>query len=152
MTAIDKPNPFHVLCLPTDAVNDDIVGEGQVLSDLAADDDERLLIRWALEQLLTHPLTRLGYEIFEVPGAQYHDEAWEALVRKNRRNPVDLTAMRRGAEPPGPGDFNLTALLDLSLDGLLTTPPVDVRAAIDEPPVPPGHGAPPLEVAHVVFG
>ncbi len=152
MIANDKPNPFQVLGLPTDASNDDIVSRSQELSDLAASEEERLLVRWAVEQLITHPFTRLEYELFEIPGARYEDEEWEELVRKNRRNPVDLEALRGDASPPRLEDFDLAALLALLLDALLEAPPIDIRPALEAPPAAPDAGAPPLEVAHVVFG
>ena len=55
-------------------------------------------------------------------------------------------------ERPGVNDFNMAALIRLLLDGLLTLPETNIRAAIDTAPVEPGPGLPPLEVRDVIFG
>ncbi len=152
MITTDKPNPFQVLELPTDATNADIVARGQELCDLAETDEQRLLYRWAMEELITHPFTRLEYELFEIPDAEYENLDWDRFARKHRRNPVDLAALAREASPPGLDDFDLAALMQLLLDGLLTVPEADVRAALENSPFEAGCGPPPLEVRDVIFG
>src|SRR5439155_1678286 len=56
----DKPNPFVVLGLPTDASEAEIAERAQELSDLAPTDEARRLHRWAREQVITRPRTRLA--------------------------------------------------------------------------------------------
>ena len=152
MVSTDKPNPFQVLGLPADATNEDIVTRGQELCELAETEDRRLLCRWAIEQLITKSSTRLEYELFEVPGAQYEDLDAEPFYRRNRRNPVDLGALARAAPPPCLEDFNLATLIGMLLDGLLKVPETDLQAIVDSCPFDAGYGPPPLEVRDVIFG
>lgn len=152
MIAADKPNPFRVLALATDATTEDIVARGQELSHLAESDEERVLCRWAMEQLITHPMTRLEWELFEVPGAQYRDEAWERFVRTHRRSPVDLAALGREAPPPRLEDFDLAALARLLAESLIAAEPVDLACLVDRAPVTFEIGPPPVEVGDVAFG
>lgn len=152
MISTDKPNPFAVLGLSTTASQEEIVTRGQELCDLAENDEQRLLYRWAMEQLITHPNTRLGYELFEPPDAQYEDREWEKFARDFRRNPIDLSTLTRDVAPPKVADFDLPGIASLLLDDLLEFSDVDLRTAIDHCPFPPGHGPPPLEVRDVIFG
>ena len=152
MIATDKPNPFQVLGLPADATKADIVACGEELCDLAETEDLRLLYRWAMDQLLTNPRTRLQYELFEIPNAQYEDQAWKDFARKYGRKPVDLTALVKEASPARLEHFDLSALIQLVLDGLLTIPEADLTAVLDSSPFLPGYGPPPLEVRDVIFG
>jgi hypothetical protein len=152
MIVNDKPNPFRILGLPTNAGNDEIVSHGRELYETVDTDEKRLLIRWAMEQLITHPLTRLEYELFEVPGTQYDDSDWERFLRNHRRNPIDVAALARKAPQPRPEDFDLGKLPQMILEDLLSLPPVDVSAALDHAPFEAGFGPPPLEVRDVLFG
>ena len=148
----DKPNPFRALELPTDAANEDVVARGQERIDLAESDEQRLLYRWAMEQLITHPDTRLAYELFEVPEARYQDrEDWERFARRHRRCPVDAAALSDTAEPVRLDDFDLAALVRLCLEGWLEPPPLDLTAALQAAPEP-DLGPPPLEIGDVLFG
>src|SRR5204863_166269 len=130
----------------TNATQEEVVFRGQELCDLAETDEQRLLYRWAMEQLITHPNTRLLYELFEVPNALYEDREWENFARAFRRNPVDLAALAHETTPPRIADFNLSALIGQLLDETLTIPEADLKATIDHPPFSPGHGPPPLEL------
>src|SRR4051794_20543105 len=112
MIAHDKPNPFQVLGLPTDASEAAIAERAEELSDLAPTDEARRLHRWARERVITHPGTRLEYEIFEVPGTRYEDRDWEQFVKRHRRNPVDLQALAAAATTPQMTDFDLAELID----------------------------------------
>jgi hypothetical protein len=150
--AIDKPNPFFVLQLPTDAGNEDIVARGQQLSDLAESEEQRVLCRWAMEQLITHPAMRLEWELFEVPGTAYRDDGWERFVRGHRRSPVDQAALTRDAEPLRLEDFDLAALARLVADALLVPPALDIDPIVQAPPVTFELGPPPVEVKDVIFG
>lgn len=152
MITIEKPNPFKVLKLPTDATNKDIVARGQELCELAETDKQRLLYRDAIQELITHPLTRLEYELFEIPCARYEDSEWERFSREHRRNPIDLSALASEGPPPSLQDFDLEALINLLLDGLLTVQRADIRVAIENPPFNIGCGLPSLEVRDVIFG
>jgi hypothetical protein len=148
----DKPNPFQILGLSTDATNEEIVSRGQELDIIAETDDQRLLYRWAIEQLLTRPLTRLEYELFEVPDARYEDPEWEAFARAHRRNPVDLASLVKDARSPTLDDFDLAALFGLLLRDMLAVGEADIRTAVEGSPFQPGYGPPPLEVKDVIFG
>jgi len=152
MIAHDKPNPFSILALPTDASEADIAQRAQELSDLADTDEERLLYRWAREQVITHPRTRLEYEVFEVPGTEYDDAEWERFERRYRRNPIDLQADAAATSPPTAADFDLAALIRILLDGLLAVPAPDLGPLLASPPVGPGQGPPSVEARDVVFG
>lgn len=152
MIEVNKPNPFKVLELPRHASNEDIVCRGRELSELATSDEQRLLCRWAVEQLITKPLTRLEHELFEVPGAQYQDPEWDRFLRRHRRNPVDLTALAQNSPSPTLRDFNLALLIQWFLEGLLALPRADLGKALEHLPVSLDCGPPPLEVRHVIFG
>jgi hypothetical protein len=148
----DKPNPFQVLQLSADATNAEIVERGKDLNDGAVTKEEAQLYRWAMEQLITHPMTRLAYELLEMPGAQYGDDDWERFAKLNKKAPIDLAAMARASATPGLADFNLAALIELLLDGLLKIEPADVRVAVEHAPFVPSGGLPPVEVRDVIFG
>lgn len=147
----DKPNPFFVLALPTDATRADIVQRGQELYDTAESKEEGLLFRWATEQLLTNPRTRLEYELFELPDTLYEDPAWDSFVRVNKKKPVDLKVITREAVAPSVDDINMAALLQLFLDNMLTLPEADIAIAIAGSPFKPVYKLP-LEVRDVIFG
>lgn len=152
MIEVNKPNPFKVLELPRQASNEDIVCRGRELSELATSDEQRLLYRWAVEQLITNPLTRLEHELFEVPGAQYEDPEWDHFLRRHQRNPVNLTALAQKSPPPTLTDFNLALLIQWFLDELLNLPQADLGKALEHLPFSLDCGPPPLEVRHVIFG
>jgi hypothetical protein len=146
-----KPNPFQVLGLPTTATKAEIVTRGEELC-ATSEPDEQLLCRWAIEQLITHPFTRLEYELAEVPDTHYEDEAWNAFMRKHKRNPMKRANNIEEVAPLCLADFNLTALLQLVLEDLLIVPEVNVTSASLDSPFLPDHNAPPLEVQDVIFG
>src|SRR2546426_3582558 len=99
MIATDKPNPFHILKLPTNATRMEIVERGKELSESADSKEQELLIRWAKEQLLTNSRTRLEYELFEVPETAYDDSEWETFLRVHKKNPADFSTLVKGAVP-----------------------------------------------------
>lgn len=148
-----KRNPFHVLGLPTGATREDIVERGQELAELASGDEERHRVLEAQRELITHPATRLRHELLEVPGTAYREREWAAFERRHRKGPVDLKALAASSEPLRREDFDLRAVLALRLDDLLRPPPeADLRPALENPPVRPTCGAPPIEVSDVLFG
>lgn len=148
----DRPSPFQVLELHVDATNAEIVERLNECMETAGSEAERQLYRSAgQEQLLQHPLSRVAYELFEVPGAQYVDREWERFERAHRRNPVNLVELAKECPPPELKDFNLPALIALALDGLLTVPEASITAAVEHNPFSPYCG-PPLEVRDVIFG
>jgi hypothetical protein len=150
--SIEKPNPFKVLGLPTDAVNKSIVEKGRELKQFAESEEMTQLYRNAIEALITHPATRLEFELFEVPGTKYEDPDWERFIRSFRRNPVDMAALAKEASPLGIGDFNLEAVIGILLDSMLTMNRADIRTAVEHLPYKAGKGMPPLEVRDVIFG
>lgn len=152
MIETEKPNPFQLLELPTDATKEEIVERGQELCELAETDEQRLLYRWAMEKLITHPSTRLEYELFEIPSTEYEDPEWNRFARTHRKNPVNLTALAKETKHPQLSDFDMAALIGLLLDGLLNVPKGDIRAVLENSPFEAGYGPPPLEVRDVIFG
>ena len=152
MIQSDKPNPFQVLGLPTSATTEEVVERGQSLVDLAATDEQARLYRWAMEQLMANPATRLEYELFEAPAAEYEDAEWERFARAHKKNPVDASALARELTPPTLDDFDLAALARLFLDHLLAAPPGDIGPVLDNPPFDPELSPFPLEVRDVLFG
>src|SRR5262249_26386723 len=128
------------------------------------------LYRWAVEELITHPLTRLLHELYETPGTAYEDQDWENFLRKYKRNPGRRTEVAgqaqgttpsarptestEGVSPPGLADFDFSALMELLLDGLLTVPDLEITPAMLAKPwqPDPDPDKPPLEVRDVIFG
>jgi hypothetical protein len=151
MIAEDKPNPFQVLGLPTNASKKDIVDRGEELYVTAETEEQRLLYRWAKEQLLTNQHIRLLYELFELPDTRYEDLEWEEFVRKYRRNSLHLDALVKDAPPIGLEDFDITALIRLLLQGMFTVPEIDIDDILKRSPFAP-RSRPPLEVRDVLFG
>jgi len=149
---IEKPNPFKVLKLPTNASNRDIVSTGLDLSELAETDEQRLMYREAIQELITNPSTRLLYELFEIPDARYSNPEWERFLKAHRKNPVDLSAVANKTPAPSLEDFNLANLINLLLDGLLTVQKIDLKVAVENSPFRTGGDTPPLEVRDVLFG
>jgi hypothetical protein len=152
MIVIEKPNPFRVLKLPTDSTNKDIVAQGKELRETAETKGQELLYRTAIEEIITNPITRLEYELFEVPGANYDNSDWERFARVHKRNPIDLSALANEVSPPGILDFNLEALINMLLDGILTVQRADIRIAVENSPFKVGYGLPPMGVRDVIFG
>lgn len=151
MIVMDKPNPFLALALPTDATKAEIVARGQELYEMAESKDAGLLFRWAMEQLITNPRTRLAYELCEMPDTRYEDQAWERFVRVHKRKPVDLEALTRDLPPPSIDDIDMAAVMRLLLDSMLTVNKPDIRVAIDGSPYMPVYQLP-MEVRDVLFG
>jgi hypothetical protein len=148
----DKPNPFQVLELRVDATNAEIVERLNERMETADNEAQRQMYRSAAqEQLLQHPMSRVAYELFEVPGAEYLDQEWERFERAHRKNPVNLTELAKECPPPELKDFNLPAVIAIALDGLLTVPDASIAAAIEHNPFSPHCGSP-LEVRDVIFG
>ncbi len=152
MIEIDKPNPFQILELPVHATNQEVVECGQELMDLAETEEKRRLFRWAMEQLITKPLTRLEYELYECPGSEYSDNDWEHFVKMNKRNPIDIHELAKQISPPDITDFDLAALIEFWVDGMLQVEKPDIRIAIQNTPFKPEIGPPPLEIKDVIFG
>lgn len=152
MSARAKQNPFHVLGLPRNANDKEVVLRGDELGLTEEPGEAQDLVRWAVRELTVHPATRRVHELLEVPGTDYRDERWARFERLNRRSPVDLVALAAGSPPLRASDFDLGAVIGLLLDELLSPPVVDLRPAAAGPPVPRTDGPPPMEVHDVVFG
>jgi hypothetical protein len=148
--ASGKPSPFEILGLPVDATNAEIV-EREDDASAQRTDQEELLCRMASHDLLTHALTRVVYELFEIPGAQYRDPGWERFVKLHEKSPVNLKELARTSRLPRLEDFNLAAVVGLALDGLLRVPEADIAPAIEHNPFT-AECNPPLEVRDVIFG
>ena len=61
----NRPTPFQVLGLPTYTPNEAIVERGQELCDHTESAEQRLLYRWAMEELLVRPVVRSAHELQE---------------------------------------------------------------------------------------
>jgi hypothetical protein len=151
MSDLDKPNPFHVLRLPTTATKREIVERGQELYDTAETDEERHLYRLAKEQLLTAVHTRAEYALFEPPDTQYENVEWEQFIRKYKKNPLSPETLLEGITPIGLEAFDLPELLDLIFQEICNVPEPDINVAIHGSPFTPKI-RPPLEVRDVIFG
>ena len=151
----NQPNPFQILELPTNASDEVIVKRGARLLNTATSEEQRQLYQWAIDELTTHAFTRQIYELCEVPNTAYRDPAWETFVKKHKRNPAKQTALATVATEVAPlnlADFNLTMLVELLLDALLSVPPADIAPAVQHSPFVPDPMPLPLEVQDVIFG
>ncbi len=142
MIATDKPNPFRVLMVPSDATLETIVSQSEELYQLAESREEEMLQRWAAEQLSTNARTRLAYELFELPEARYMDEEWESFIRQNKRGENSSPGVLQEMPAPGPDDLNLAALTELLLTDLLVEKEPDLDQAIDGSPLVPKYTFP----------
>jgi hypothetical protein len=149
---VEKPNPFKVLGLPVDAGNKTIVEKGRELRQFAESEEMSQQYRIAIESLITHPMTRLEYELFELPGTRYEDPEWERFARLFRRNPVSIDSLAGEAPPASIEDFNMEAIIGLLLDGMLAVDMAGVETAVEHLPYEAGNGSPPLGVRDVIFG
>lgn len=151
MIDADKPNPFQVLKLPTNVTKKEIVERGRELYDTAETEEQRQLYSWAKEQLLSKPLVRLEYELFEAPETQYEDTERDNFVRKYKKLPISPDALLSGASPLEKEDVNMGELIKLLLEDVLTVPEGDITIPLHLSSFKPEH-KPPLEVRDVLFG
>lgn len=142
MIAIDKPNPFRLLMLPSDAPLEAIVSQAEELYLTAEDREEEMLMRWAAEQVSTNARTRLEYELFELPEARYMSEEWENFVRLNKRRGNSSPEVLQDIPEPSWEDLDLAALADLFLADLLAEEEPDINQAIDGTPFVPKYTFP----------
>ena len=147
----DKLNPFQVLKLPTNATKKEIVERGRELYDTAETEEQRQLYSWAKEQLLSKPLVRLEYELFEAPETQYEDTERDNFIRKYKKLPISPDALLRDAQPLSKDDVNIAQLIELLLQDVLTVPKGDINVPLHLSSFKPEH-KPPLEVRDVLFG
>ena len=147
-----RHNPFHVLGLPTTATVDEIVARSQELAELAKSDDERRAVVDAQRALITHPAERRAHQLLEVPDTTYRGEQWATFEHHNRRAPVNRAALTADAVPLRRTDLDMHALVTEVLDDLMRPPAVDIRPALENPPVLPAAGTFPIEVRDVLFG
>lgn len=126
----DNPNPFHILQLPISATNEEIVERRREL-ETGAEPAEQMLYRWATEELITHPLTHLEHQLFEMPDTRYEDPLIDRFVRAFKRYQARSTA---SAAAPELADTDIEAIFQQLLAILLTIPEGDLRVAIDNPP------------------
>ncbi|GHJ42011.1 hypothetical protein [Streptomyces sp. TS71-3] len=154
-----KPNPFHVLGLSAGADAASVVRTGQDLAVTAKAHEERALVEWAVAELTGRSQTRLRHELLEPPGADYLAERWDDFVRRYGAAALPRGALNAADTAPRAEDFDLLAVIRRLVEGELATPgeaglpDVDVRPALERPPVPfvlPDE--PPLEVRDVLFG
>lgn len=151
MFTLDKPNPFTILELPTTASHSEIVARQHDKVITAQNDADKQRANWAADQLMANARQRLGWELFEVPDTQYEDLDWEDFAKKHGRNPIDIGLLTRDVAHPRLANFDLPALLRLTLLALMEAPEPDITVPMDHPPV--EWAAPaPLEVRDVLFG
>ncbi|QFR01158.1 hypothetical protein F9278_38835 [Streptomyces phaeolivaceus] len=146
-----KPNPFHVLGLPVSAGDEEVAERFRELS-LTGAQDAGALAEWAKDELMGLPERRELHALLEAPGADYRGDRWEDFAKQYGRRPVAFASRQGPAEAPRAADIDLAAVARRLLDGMLTPPEVDIRPALDHPPVPLYLERPPLEVRDVLFG
>ena len=151
MINAEKPNPFQVLKLPTNATKKEIVERSRELYDTAETEEQRQVYSWAKEQLLSKPLVRLEYELFETPETQYEDTELDTFVRKHRRLAIAPDVPLRDAQPIKKEDVSMSELIELVLQDILTVPEGDITIPLHQSSFKPAH-KPPLEVRDVLFG
>ncbi|MFD8566501.1 hypothetical protein [Streptomyces sp. NPDC059639] len=144
-TADRRPNPFHVLGLPSDADEQSIVERAEDGIRTAGSEQERALYDWAMRELIGHPRTRQRHALTEPPGTGYRDRAWDAFVRRHRTNPADLRRHRLT-----PDAFDLPSAVRRVVRELHRPVPDAARAALEHPATDaPGSE---LEARDVLFG
>jgi len=151
-----RPNPFHVLGLPVDTSNEEIVQRAEELTQTARNDEERDLYVWARGELITHPRTRQRHESTEPRHTDYQRERrWEDFEREYRRSSVllrPLSGQGAGDSRLRLEDFDLAAVV-LILTRWLTEAELDGLAPLFQTvPVSAADGVPRLEVRDVLFG
>jgi hypothetical protein len=145
-----RPNPFHVLGLPVDASNEEIVERSEELAQTAGTSEERDLCVWARGELITHPRTRRRHESTEPRHTDYERERrWEDFARAYRRSP----ATGRGSADSRllPEDFDLAAVVRVLARWLVEAEPDGLGPLFHAMPTA-ADGVPGLEVRDVLFG
>jgi len=147
-----RRNPFHVLGLPVDATNAQIVERAEELVQTCHDAAERDLVVWAKGELITHPLVRARHERTEPGRTDYErEQRWEDFVHDHRRGPVSARTLAVGA-PLRTEDFDLAAVVRI-----LTRWSADAELEAVDPllcplPATEADGVTRLEVRDVLFG
>lgn len=148
----DRPNPFFVLRLATNASKREIIEKAQELYDISASEEERQLYTWAKEQLITHPQKRLVYELFEYPDVRYDDQLFEQFVERYKNAPVpSAEQLLETATPLSLEHLNMVAVFQRLLQSLLEVPESEITTALAHIPFPVEVRSP-LEVRDVIFG
>lgn len=147
----NKPNPFLVLRLATDATKREIIERAQELYDTAETEEEQHLYSWAKEQLITHTQTRLTYELFEYPDTQYNDALLERFARMYKNAPIYPDQLTKEAPPIGLENLDMAAIFRQFLQSLLEVPETDITTVLNDIPFPVEVKSP-LEVRDVIFG
>lgn len=117
----DKPNPFSILRIPTDATNAAIVAKAEELYVTAETDEQRQLYRWAKEQLLTDKDTRLLYELFEIPDTQYENDALESFARTHKKLPITFETQLERSVSSHLQHVDVSSLIQALLQELLNS-------------------------------
>lgn len=149
------PNPFHLLGLPVDASNEQIVERAEELVQMARDNEERDLYVWAKGELITHPRTRGRHEGTEPRHTDYERGwRWEDFVRQYRRAPIKPEALINGAadQPLEPTDFDLTAALRTVAHWVADSDAKTFSPLFETMPGRAVDGVPAVEVRDVLFG
>lgn len=144
-----RPNPFHVLGLPVDATEADIVERAEEGIQTAPTAQDRELYDWAMRELIRNPRTRLRYELTEPPGTDYRDRRWAFFARTHRTYPAGL-----GGQNLSPEDFEVPRALRRTVRALAQAPLTDTGDALrTAPQAARVHDQEPeLEVRDVLFG
>ncbi|HEU5374362.1 MAG TPA: hypothetical protein VFV38_02900 [Ktedonobacteraceae bacterium] len=147
----DRPNPFLVLRLATDASKREIIERAQELYDTAESEEKRQLYNWAKEQLISHPEKRLAHELFEYPDTRYDDPLLEQFARRYRNAPISLEKLIEAAEPLSLEQLDMVVALRWLVQSLLEVPEAEMTTALADIPFPVEVKSP-LEVRDVIFG
>lgn len=149
-TLAESISAFDTLALPVDATDTAI---NQRAEDLAGQRPELAeTYRDAREVLQKRQASRLRHELIEIPGAAYPDDEWGPFFQKFAHNPVNLIRFTQDTGTPVATDFDWAAFLHLAIEERISASTSDLAPAIQQPPFPPGHGPPPLEIYDIIFG
>lgn len=151
MISIEKPNPFKVLKLPTDATSKSINEKHKELVVLAESEELKIQYDNARSELTKRLETRLQFELFEIPSTKYENVEWERFVRSFKRNPVNFKPLAKNALPPHINDLNLEAIIALLFDSMLAIDRVDTQVALERLSSKSGSSKPPIEVQDAIF-
>lgn len=135
MATPEKPNPFRILMLPTDAEPDEIVNRGKQLR--LRNPEQARLISEAIEQLNAGPRTRLLHELFEFPDTGYKNEGWQTFVKQVLQEPVSTEVLSQPFPEPQLKDLDLASLVQYLLEEISQAEPADLDALIDATPYSP---------------
>lgn len=146
MNAGRNVNPFHLLALPIEATDQEVVRRVKELRQTTTDEERRALNEWALAEINRNPATRAFHERTEPPGADYEPEIEWAEFVEDHVHPIARST------PFGQEDVRLDLVADVLRDWLIGSSDTDLSGLFEQLPARPEDGAPQLEARDVLFG